>query len=161
MTLARHPTRARRQHHAEVHVNDCFLGTDLHDDDAPRSLSEALEAIDRFTPALASAGWYCRFYTRLTAADRLYLTASLDVPVRFDDADDPLLAVCGEFHLGISLFLFRTEIEGLCEFLLMPWEGADLHPSALLAAADDVLSSLVEVVAWDPHGELRRFADDV
>jgi hypothetical protein len=162
MTSARHPVRAPRQHHADVHVSDCFLGSDLHDDlDAPRSLHEALDSIDHFTPELARAGWCCRFYSRLSTADRLYLTATLDVPVRFDDEDDPLLAVCGEFHLGLSLFLFRTDVDGLCEFLLMPWEGAELHPAALLTAAHDVLSNLVGVVAWDPHGDLRRFADDV
>jgi hypothetical protein len=46
----------------------------------------------------------------------------------------------------------------MCEFILIPWEGAVVSPTLMLAAATDVLVNLVEVVAWDPHDELRRFS---
>jgi len=143
-----------------VHVYDSFIGADLHDEgDAPRSLEEAVSRLERFTDEVTRAGWYCRFYTRLSFADRLYLAAALDIQVA--DEDDVLLAVCHEFHPKISLFLFRTETEGLCEFILMPWEGADVKSDAMVAAANDVLANLVQVVAWDPHDELRKFADEL
>jgi hypothetical protein len=32
-----------------------------------------------------------------------------------------------------------------------------VNPPLMLAAANDVLINLVDVVGWDPHDELRRF----
>jgi hypothetical protein len=147
-------------HPGLVHLYDSFLGADLHDDsDQPRSLHEAVDRLERFTDEVTRAGWFCRFYSRLSLADRLYLAAALDIQVA--DEDDSLLAVCHEFHPQISLFLFRTDTEGLCEFIVMPWEGADVKADAMIAAANDVLSNLVQVVAWDPHEELRRYVDEL
>jgi hypothetical protein len=147
-------------HDVRVHVDDSFLGADLHDEaDPPRSLDEAFDGLERFSPELSSAGWSCRFYTRLSPADRIYLGAALEGEIAA--GDELLLAVCREFYPRISLFLFRAETEGMCEFILIPWEGASVTPAAILAAANDVLINLVEVIAWDPHEELRRFTDGV
>ena len=143
-----------------MHVDDSFLGADLHEEaDPPRSLDEAFDGLERFSPELSSAGWSCRFYSRLSPADRIYLATSLEGEIAA--GDELLLAVCREFYPRISLFLFRTETEGMCEFILIPWEDAHVTPAAMLAAANDVLMNLVDVVAWDPRDELRRFTDGV
>jgi hypothetical protein len=143
-------------HDAPVHIDDSFIGADLHGDgDMPRSLDDACQRVEEFTPELSSSGWSCRFYSRLSPADRIYLASALDVELA--EGDDFLLAVCAEFYPRISLFLFWTETEGMCEFILIPWEGEAVRPPLMLAAANDVLINLVDVVGWDPHDELRRF----
>jgi hypothetical protein len=158
MTRVCHPTPTSRLHHVPVHVDDTFLGADLDEDaDLPRSLDDALARIEQFSDELSSAGWSCRFYSRLAPAERIYLSAALDAEIPI--GDEVLVAVCREFYPRISLFLFRTDTVGLCEFILIPWEGAEVSPAAMLAAANDVLMNLVDVVAWDPHDELKRFAD--
>jgi hypothetical protein len=160
MTRVRQPTTRVCQHDGRVQFDDSFLGADLHEEtDPPRSLDEAFDGLERVSPELSSAGWSCRFYSRLSPADRIYLGAALEVEVAV--GDERLLAVCREFFPRISLFLFRTETEGMCEFILIPWEGARVTPAAMVAAANDVLMHLVDVVAWDPHDELRRFSDSV
>jgi hypothetical protein len=143
-------------HDARVHIDDSFIGADLHDDgDTPRSLDDACRRVEEFSPELSSAGWSCRFFSRLSPADRIYLASALDVEL--SAGDDFLLAVCAEFYPRISLFLFWTETEGMCEFILIPWEGEPVNPPLMLAAANDVLVNLVDVVGWDPHDELRRY----
>jgi hypothetical protein len=140
-----------------VHIDDSFIGADLHeDDDLPRSLDDACRRVEQFSPELSNAGWSCRFYSRLSPADRIYLASALDVDLSVDE--EFLVAVCAEFYPRISLFLFWTEIDGMCEFILIPWEGESVNPPMMLAAANDVLMNLVDVVAWDPHDELRRFS---
>jgi hypothetical protein len=147
-------------HDVGVLFDDSFIGADLHEEaEPPRSLDEAFDGLERLGPELSSAGWSCRFYSRLSPADRIYLAASLEGEIA--TGDELLLSVCREFYPRISLFLFRTETEGMCEFILIPWEGASVMPAALLAAANEVLMNLVDVVAWDPHDELRRFTDSV
>ena len=147
-------------HDGGVLFDDSFLGADLYEEaDPPRSLDEAFDGLERLGPELSSAGWSCRFYSRLSPADRIYLGASLEGEIA--TGEELLLSVCREFYPRISLFLFRTEMEGMCEFILIPWEGVHVTPAAMLAAANDVLMNLVGVVAWDPHDELRRFTDSV
>jgi hypothetical protein len=156
MTHADHTTGRGGLQDARVQIEDSFLGADLADNDAPRSLAEACRRAEEFSQELSSAGWSCRFYSRLSPADRIYLTMELDVELSGED--DHLVTVCPQFYPQISLFLFWTETEGMCEFILIPWEGAVVSPTLMLAAATDVLVNLVEVVAWDPHDELRRFS---
>src|SRR3954469_24497372 len=135
MTHARHPAACTCLQDVGVHFDDSFLGADLHEEaDPPRSLDEAFDGLERFSPELSSAGWSCRFYSRLSPADRIYLAASLEGEIA--TGDELLLAVCREFYPRISLFLFRTEPDGMCEFILIPWEGAVVTPAAILAAAN-------------------------
>jgi hypothetical protein len=160
MTRACHPAACACLHDVPVQFDDSFLGADLHEEaDPPHSLDEAFDGLERLSPELSSAGWSCRFYSRLSPADRIFLGASLEGEIA--TGDELLLSVCREYYPGISLFLFRTETEGMCEFILIPWEGACVTPAAMVAAANDVLMNLVAVVAWDPHDELRRFSDGV
>jgi hypothetical protein len=42
----------------------------------------------------------------------------------------------------------------------MPWEGASVAADVMKTAAADVLFGVVGAVGWNPHAELRRFADD-
>src|SRR6476469_9838148 len=88
-------------HDARVHIDDSFIGADLHDDgDTPRSLDDACRRVEAFSPELSSAGWSCRFFSRLSPADRIYLASALDVEL--SAGDDFLLAVCAEFYPRIS-----------------------------------------------------------
>src|SRR5438045_713441 len=120
-------------HDASVHIDDSFIGADLHGDgDTPRSLDDACQPVEEFIPELSSSGLSCRCYWRLSPAGRIYLAAALDVDL--GEGEDLLLAVCAEFYPRISLFLFRTETEGMCEFILIPWEGEAVGPPLMLAA---------------------------
>jgi hypothetical protein len=127
-------------------VEDGFVGAALFDE-----LELSAEEIVRL-------GWYGRFYSRLSPADRLYLETALEVAVS-DDAGEHLLAVRPEFKDRIALFLFRTEVYGLCEFVLIPWEGAEVGAAAILAAATELVDGVIAAVGWDPELELRPFAD--
>src|SRR3954464_10907181 len=123
-----------RRHDAPVHIDDSFIGADLHDvGDTPRSLDDACQRVEEFTPELSSSGWSCRFYSRLSPADRIYLAAALDVDL--GEGDDSLLGVCAEFSRRISLFLSGTETEGMCDFILTPGEGEPVTPPLMLAAS--------------------------
>jgi hypothetical protein len=129
---------------------DRFLGSDLHHEvDPPQTLEAAAHRPDQLSADVAAAGWSCRFYSRLSLLDRTYLETALDVRLATDD-DDVLLAVCIDFHPRITLFLFATEVDGLYEFILMPWEGSGISVAEITAAAQDVIDDVVKVIGCEP-----------
>jgi hypothetical protein len=144
-----------------VHQSEGFLVAELGDDIAGIwSLEEALARPGRLGQDVAQGGWFCRFYSRLSPADALYLESTLDAALAEKWQDGDLVAVSLDFRPHIALFLFALE-DGLYEIILMPWEGAAVTPEAITLAAVDVLNGIVPAVGWSPHAELRRFADEL
>ena len=141
-----------------MHESDEFLLAEL--EGSATTLIQALARPETLGDDVARGGWCCRFYSRLSPADVHYLESTIDLAMADGTESEALLAVSLEFRPEIMFFLFALDTEGLYEIVLMPWEGASVGAEAMVAAAEEVLLDVVRAIGWNPHLELRRFADE-
>jgi hypothetical protein len=121
----------------------------------PRSLPELMQQLRAVYELAAESGWFCRFHTRLSEADRFYLEQSCGLKLD-DRPDEPFLAIKDEFRPGLTLYLLRTQTEGVLELILMPVDR--MKPEEMVAASNDVMFEIVRAIGIEPPIELERYA---
>jgi hypothetical protein len=109
-------------------------------------LGESLRRLAALYAEAARSGWFCRFHSRLSTADRSYLEHELGITLD-GDGDAPLLAVADEYRRGLTLYVFRTETDDLYEIILMP--ETEVTVEEMVWAANDVCSDIVQAIAYD------------
>jgi hypothetical protein len=121
----------------------------------PRTLGDLMAELRRVYELAAESGWFCRFHSRLSAADRFYLEHACGLKLD-DRPDEPFLAIKDEFRPGLTLYLLRTQTEGMLEIILMPVDR--MKPEQMVAASNEVMFDIVRAIGIDPPIELERYA---
>ena len=121
----------------------------------PRTLGELMEQLRNVYTIAAESGWFCRFHTNLTPADRFYLEHACGLKLD-ERPDEPFLAIKDEFRPGLTLYLLRTPTEGMLEIILMPVDR--MKPEDMVSASNDVMFEIVRAIGIDPPIELERYA---